>query len=487
LKDLQKGENSSYLSKVVSRKGAVYFYAYHDNGAAIYKSDGTKEGLHKMLNPADVYLTDFTANDNGLLFYLAINSNTYSYELWRTDGTPTGTFSLGPNAYFVGTWISTGNTLFYVAGDYTTGFELWKTDGTVAGTMMVKDINPGPGGSYPYSLFAYNNEVYFGAYDGNTNFSYSFWKSDGTAKGTIKLKDITPAWSYGEEEAKRLYAGVNNTVFVSASDYYSNTSSGGELYKTDGTPRGTQLVKDINAAPYAGSFPYNLTEVDGLLYFTADDGNHGYELWFSNGTAQKTMMVRDISPGYESSYIYRFCAAGGKLFFMQWSYTGDNVLWVSDRGNAVDPNQDNTRPVDDPVFNGLTNIANLTASGNNIFLTGYSYKYGFELYVANVTAKPYFITNSSKTSERSAMEVIDETSGLTLFPNPSRGNTTLNLKAQVLPTDIRITNAAGKMVWQQQGARQASVVLPTNRLAAGVYFITVQTAEGAKTIRLVKE
>ena len=30
--------------------------------------------------------------------------------------------------------------------------ELWKTDGTESGTVLVKDINPGFNGSYPYSF-----------------------------------------------------------------------------------------------------------------------------------------------------------------------------------------------------------------------------------------------------------------------------------------------------------------------------------------------
>ncbi len=47
------------------------------------------------------------------------------------------------------------------------------------------------------------------------------------------------------------------------------------------------LVKDINpmtgCIPY-GSNPSSLTNVNGRLFFLADDGVHGEELWRSDGT-----------------------------------------------------------------------------------------------------------------------------------------------------------------------------------------------------------
>ena len=59
-----------------------------------------------------------------------------------------------------------GNTLYFRATDGTNGYELWKSDGTASGTVMVKDINSGSGDSTPYSLTAFGNTLYFQANDG---------------------------------------------------------------------------------------------------------------------------------------------------------------------------------------------------------------------------------------------------------------------------------------------------------------------------------
>jgi ELWxxDGT repeat protein len=55
------------------------------------------------------------------------------------------------------------------------------------------------------------------------------------------------------------------------------------------------------AGPTMSSDPRYLTKVGSTLYFSADDGSAGRELWKSNGTASGTKRVRNIRPGNNGS------------------------------------------------------------------------------------------------------------------------------------------------------------------------------------------
>ncbi|MGF1489225.1 MAG: ELWxxDGT repeat protein [Prochloraceae cyanobacterium] len=45
-----------------------------------------------------------------------------------------------------------------------------------------------------------------------------------------------------------------------------------------------------------------MTNVNGTLFFTADDGKNGRELWKSDGTLSGTTLVADLNPGRNSSF-----------------------------------------------------------------------------------------------------------------------------------------------------------------------------------------
>ena len=86
---------------------------------------------------------------------------------------------------------------------------------------------------------------------------------------------------------------------------------GFELWKTDGTAQGTAMVKDAYAG-VLGSYPQNLVNAGGTLFYKAFDPSGGYELWKSDGTAAGTAMVKDIYPGAHRLLPRDLTAAGAR-------------------------------------------------------------------------------------------------------------------------------------------------------------------------------
>lgn len=110
------------------------------------------------------------------------------------------------------------------------------------------------------------------------------------------------------------------------------------------------LIKDVNPNLNAGSDILELTRVNDTVFFTADDGSAGRELWKSDGTEAGTVMVRDILTDTLSSEPAFLVDVGGTLFFaVDTTGSGNrNALWKSD-GTS-----DGTEPVKD--FYGGTEV-----------------------------------------------------------------------------------------------------------------------------------
>jgi ELWxxDGT repeat protein len=106
----------------------------------------------------------------------------------------------------------------------------------------------------------------------------------------------------------------------------SNDTSGPQLWRTDGTPAGTQLVKKIGNDRAYGVTSERLVIVGDELYFVAIDADGGRELWRSDGTAAGTLRALDLRAGPPSSDPRDLLAVGGTLYFTADDGTG-RALW----------------------------------------------------------------------------------------------------------------------------------------------------------------
>src|SRR5262245_26011743 len=215
--------------------------------------------------------------------------------------------------------------LFLSAKDEEHGREIWKSDGTPSGTVMVKDINPGAFDSNPAFFTDVNGTVFFVADDGVHG--SELWKTDGTAAGTVLVKDIRPQSDTYIGSDPSYLVNVNGTLFFTADDGVS----GREIWKSNGTDAGTVLVKDV----YPGlttSGATNLVALNGALLFYARDDAHQLELWKSDGTAGGTGLLKTILPsGGGPENLVR---VGNRVFFGVHSGTGISDLWKSDGTSA---------------------------------------------------------------------------------------------------------------------------------------------------------
>src|SRR5690606_11185004 len=70
--------------------------------------------------------------------------------------------------------------------------------------------------------------------------------------------------------------------------------------------------------------------VGGKLLFTADDGEHGEELWKSNGAPSGTVLLKDIGSAQGDSNPEDFVSLGGELYFTAVDDTGQRTQWTTD-------------------------------------------------------------------------------------------------------------------------------------------------------------
>ncbi|NJK81367.1 MAG: hypothetical protein HC914_16350, partial [Chloroflexaceae bacterium] len=87
------------------------------------------------------------------------------------------------------------------------------------------------------------------------------------------------------------------------------------------------LVLDIHPGPQ-GSNPQDFVLVGDVVYFTADDGSSGRELWRSDGTAAGTVLVQDIYPGAAGSDPQDIELVDGILYFTANTGVDGRSLWT---------------------------------------------------------------------------------------------------------------------------------------------------------------
>ncbi len=301
-------------------------------GFELWASDGTSAGTALMkdiqpglgtgpspkpLSSRPRYFTPLGLPGSTVLF--AATTSTEGTELWRTDGTATGTIlvkDLYPGRFgsSPSNLISRGPAALFTTYGEDSGEELWQSDGTTGGTLQVADLVPGIDSSSPSDLTVFQGQIFFFTYDRQGR--DLLWKSDGTLPGTVLVQEVAAA-GLPRTGHQPVVAG-DQLFFTAWSD-----DAGQELWVSDGA--GARRVADILPGP-ASSYPRWLTAAGRVVLFAADDGSTGGELWVSDGTAAGTSRVQDLAPGPDSSAPSEITVADGRIFFAATSPEG-RELW----------------------------------------------------------------------------------------------------------------------------------------------------------------
>lgn len=188
------------------------------------------------------------------------------------------------------------------------------------------------------------------------------WRTDGTAAGTQLVKDI----GTGRDGNPDHLVAFRSRAYFAASG--GDSTKDRELWRTDATARGTRRIADIRRGDRS-SEPEELTPANGRLFLAATTGRHGRELWRSDGTGAGTKLLKDINPGGGSSSPEHLTRVGENVFFVAGDGRHGRELWRTDGTPA------GTRHLTDfasvPTFEGTRVGPALTSVGGLLyFLAG---------------------------------------------------------------------------------------------------------------------
>jgi ELWxxDGT repeat protein len=311
--------------------GRLYYFLASDQNQVqnLWATDGTPAGTFLLTDPS-IRVKTVRARIGEILYFVAAD-DAHGEELWRSDGTPAGTHLVadlwpGPESS-TPRWLTVfKGSLWFSAFDGRVGGTLWRSDGTAAGTVIVKDPVPAfPTNGRPDWLRVVGGRLVFVA--PTRQQAGALWSSDGTAKGTEPFRGVFTA---GFTMFRDFSAQGGRLYFIA-----EDTDRGQELWVTDGTAKGTRRLTNLpRKKAFIGDTYYLELPRTGLgnrFVFAAFDGPHGIEPWITDGTVKGTRLLKDLCPGSCNGLISVWDRAQpGRLYLTGTNGTRGDELWVTD-------------------------------------------------------------------------------------------------------------------------------------------------------------
>jgi ELWxxDGT repeat protein len=248
--------------------------------------------------------------------------------------------------------------LYFNADDGEHGLELWVTDGTHNGMKLLRDINPNDDSNPVIVSTELDDILLFVARDNNR---IGLWATDGTEEGTkfLKYLDFNFSSSYGIVNSYYNYIKFKDEVYFVAS---IPKESNFELWKTDGTPEGTVIVKDLQSQKM--SKPNGLLLLNDKLFFQVyNSKNDISEIWSTDGTKENSLKLLDTVTMVPNNYVYSLKDFHERIFIVDTA-NNQKVLW------STDGTSDGTIPLTNNLNEFELNMRTFALLGTRLYFTG---------------------------------------------------------------------------------------------------------------------
>ncbi len=320
LQDILPGDaNGSDPHALTVFNNELYFGAFSSDGfnTSVYKSDGTSAGTVLLKDMGFGRIADIEVAGDYLYYAFGSNGNE---KLWRTDGTLGGTAEVTVDAYFyLKNLTAVGNQLFVTtSAEQNVDVRLYSLTGTNAPSLLKEFTTPASGTDELANLTAVGNKAFFSIQKNHDQKVDELWWSDGTVSGTVLVKSFS--W---DNSAMKNFFAFNGSL------YFQNGSSQSDAWwKSDGSDGGTVVVSPVRLGyPSSGNFIPVVS--DGKIYMSGDG-----ELWISDGTASGTKEYYNINQSFSSSPS-SLTDVNGLLYFAANDGYG-NAIWNIEPSAEID-------------------------------------------------------------------------------------------------------------------------------------------------------
>lgn len=325
---------------MVGFKDAMYFWTFTDDNEIMNMHSievGTNNivleeaiELTKPSNPSIAPVTDRHRVVIGETLYFAATDFRLRKKTERGIASETvADFESEPEGF-----IATDNFLYFMTDDEI----LWRLDVNTEEKVNLEIYNES--NFSPWSEFTPYKDILL--FSDHFSVGEELWVTDGTPTGTSLIRKYTednflvnnPEYLTVFKDKVYLSVGDN----YNAPDFSEVLGEGKELWVTDGTTEGTQIIIDIREG-FRSSNPRRMITLGGLLYFIADYEQGKMGLYQSDGTAEGTILIddslSDIALNVQAT-IDQLLVIGGRLYLLITNSERNVELWASDVINDIE-------------------------------------------------------------------------------------------------------------------------------------------------------